>query len=50
MEERIRQRLEELRQLREQLVGQLNACNGAIGELEALLEPAPVLPEAEPGA
>lgn len=39
-EARIRARIEELKAIREQAVAQVNAAAGAIGELEALLQPA----------
>ena len=39
-EARIRARLEELKGIRENAMAQVNAASGAIGELEALLQPA----------
>lgn len=39
-EQRIRARIEELKGIREQAMAQINAAAGAIGELEALLQPA----------
>ena len=39
MRERIEKRIEELKAIREQLIAQLNACNGSIAEMEALLKP-----------
>ena len=39
IEERMRARLAELKAIREQLATQIAACNGAIGEMTAILEP-----------
>jgi hypothetical protein len=39
LEERLRKRLEELKTLQAQTLAQLNAINGAIGEIEAILNP-----------
>lgn len=48
VKERMRARLVELKAIRENLVKQISACNGAIGEMTAILEPAKEIIKQEP--